>query len=269
MLLFSVVVLSYNSSRTLDKCLNELEKALGTFQQPSEIFVVENGSKDSSLSILKQHHAKNPDMYKVFELSENSGTTASRNLALKAFSGQYLLVLDSDAYINGMVLDTLKRYLDSHDNVGLVAPKLRYADGRFQMSTDKFPTLIRKAQRFLRLGKMQAAVDDVSLLAGPVDYAISACWLLKRDAVKAAGLFDETIFYSPEDVDYCMQVWRAGYEIHYDPSASMIHDAQELSRGFKITKFHIAHLKGLFYLFGKYKYFFSSNGLRERLKSQG
>lgn len=268
-MLFSVVVLSFNSKRTLSKCLSELEKALDAFSEPSEIFVIENGSKDGSLEILESHHKARPELYKVFVLDENTGTTASRNLALRAFSGRYVLILDSDAYINGLVLESLKTYLDQTPSAGLVAPKLRYADGRFQLSTDAFPTLIRKFQRFFGLGKIQASINETALKIGPVDYAISASWLLRADAIKKAGLFDETIFYSPEDVDYCLQVWRAGYEVHYNPSVTMIHDAQELSRGFRITKFHIAHLKGLFYLFSKYGYFFSASGLRERLKRQG
>lgn len=268
-MLFSVVILSFNSARTLDKCLVETEKALDSFGKPSEIFVIENGSKDNSVEILKRHHDARPDLYKTFILDENTGTTASRNLALKQFSGEYVLVLDSDAYVTTIVLSTLKSYLDTHANVGLVSPKLRYGDGRFQLSTDQFPTLFRKAQRFLGLGSIQASVSEETLEIGEVDYAISACWLLKAEAVKKAGLFDETIFYSPEDVDYCLQVWQAGYEVHYNPSVSMIHDAQERSRGFKITRFHIAHLKGLFYLFGKYRYFFSVTSLRKRLRSAG
>lgn len=265
-MLFSVVILSYNSQRTLDRCLNELELALGSFSEPSEIFVIENGSHDSSRIVLEEHYSLKPDLYKPIILSENTGTTASRNLALKTFSGKYVLVLDSDAYISASVLTELQSVLDNNDKIGLVAPKLRYADGRFQLSTDRFPTLFRKLQRFLSLGSIQSMVNEEDLITGPVDYAISACWLLKKETVEAAGLFDETIFYSPEDVDYCLQIWRSGYEVHYHPKSEMIHDAQERSRGFKLTKFHFSHLKGLFYLFFKYRYFFSIRSLRQPAK---
>lgn len=263
-MLFSVVILSYNSERTLDQCLFAVESSLYSFSEKSEVFVIENGSIDGSKAILAKHAEKEPDLYKRLDLSKNFGTTASRNMALRKCSGRYILVLDSDAYISHEVLLELKNYLDRHSHVGLVSPKLRYKDGRFQLSTDQFPTLLRKAQRFLKLGALQSAVDESALRPGPVDYSISACWLMKSEAQSSAGLLDEAIFYSPEDVDYCMQIWKSGFEVHYNPAVEMVHDAQERSRGFKLNKFHFSHLKGLFYLFIKHRYFFSVKHLRNK-----
>ena len=73
-----------------------------------------------------------------------------------------------------------------------------------------------------------------------VDYAISAFWVIRRNAFERVGLFDEKIFYSPEDVDYCIRMWSAGYKITYVPKAEVVHDAQELSRGFKLSKLGIS-----------------------------
>jgi GT2 family glycosyltransferase len=268
-MLFSVVILSFNSQRTLDRCLRTIRSTLSTFDAPSEILVVENGSHDNSPVILQQHvddSKGNEVIVTPIVFEENTGTTVSRNAALNVSTGKYVLVLDSDAYIEPDALFGLKSYLDVEDSVGLVAPKLFYADGRFQKSTDQFPTLLRKAQRFLSLNKMQASENHEVFLTQDVDYAISACWLLRRDAVDDVGGFDEAIFYSPEDVDYCMQVWAAGYRVVYRPGVGAIHDAQELSRGFKLSSFHFSHLAGLFYLFKKYRYFFSVKGLRKRLR---
>jgi GT2 family glycosyltransferase len=264
-MLFSVVILSFNSQRTIDRCLNTLVATLNSYDEESEIIVVENGSSDRSVEMLKSKAGEHPNVIRTMFFPQNIGTTMSRNAALDISSGRYVLVLDSDAYIEKEALDTLVNYLKDNPRVGMVAPKLFYDDGRFQKSVDVFPTLKRKAERFFALNKMQANEDHEKYTATDVDYAISACWLLKRDAVDAVGGFDENIFYSPEDVDYCMQVWNAGYQIHYVPEANVIHDAQELSRGFKISKFHFSHLGGLFYLFKKYGYFFGLNGLYRKL----
>ena len=90
-------------------------------------------------------------------------------------------------------------------------------------------------------------------ITGSVDYAISACWMLRRNVLNTVGLLDENIFYSPEDVDYCIRIWKSGYQVHYIPYVSIIHDAQEISRpkGLLINKFTIRHLKGLFYFICK------------------
>jgi GT2 family glycosyltransferase len=264
-MLFSVVILSFNSQRTIDKCLLSIRDSLSSFDEPSEIFVIENGSSDNSSSIISTHCKQSPDMVKMVSFEENTGTTFSRNAGLKMSSGKYVLILDSDAYMTKDALICLKQHLDSNPSVGLLSPQLAYGDGRFQLSTDTFPTVMRKIKRFLYLDEMQGAINTSVLTSKKVDYAISACWLIKREAVNACDGFDEAIFYSPEDVDYCVQIWLSGYEIHYVPTSIVVHDAQELSRGFKITKFHLSHLGGLFYLFKKYKYFLTTSSLYKKI----
>ena len=65
----------------------------------------------------------------------------------------------------------------------------------------------------------------------------------------------EKIFYAPEDVDYCLRIWKNGLGILFVPAITVIHNAQEISRGFKLNKATIEHIKGLGYLFWKHRYF--------------
>jgi len=88
-----------------------------------------------------------------------------------------------------------------------------------------------------------------------VDYAISAVWVIKKEVLKIVGLLDENIFYSPEDVDYCLRLWKAGYKIIYEPRVPVIHHTQEISRGFKLNSAMLNHIKGLIYYFRKHGYF--------------
>ena len=266
-MLISAVILSYNSVKPIHRCLDELIDALSCFECESEIFIVDNGSKDGSVELINQYQNQFPNIVKGIFFKENTGTTFSRNAALKQAQGEYVLVLDSDAYVNYKALDVLIRYLKSNLNVGMAVPRLFYNSGNFQLSCDVFPTLVHKFKRFLFLKKMEAQPHELQSIKEPVtvDYAISACWLLTRDAINKTGLFDEKIFYSPEDVDYCLRVWESGLKITYVPTAEVIHDAQELSRGFKLSKFHCSHLKGLFYLMNKHPYFWGLSNLYKRL----
>ena len=263
----SVVILSFNAGRTLSRCLDSLIPVLQSYDEESEIFVVENGSTDMAPEILQQYTEQFPSLVKPIVFDKNTGTTYSRNAALKLASGKFILVLDSDAYVNKPAIDSLLAHLNQHPSVGLAAPKLTYASGNFQLSCDNFPTLLQKAKRFLFLKQMEAKNTDLSKIDQPfeVDYAISACWMLNRECVEKTGLFDENIFYSPEDVDYCVRVWKSGFKIVYVPHQSLIHDAQELSRGFKLSKFHFSHLGGLFYLFKKHKYFWTLKSLYRQM----
>lgn len=260
----SAVILSFNSARYLEDCLNALIAALGSHDEADEIFVVENGSSDGSADILRRLEADHPGLVHGIYNAENLGTTVSRNQALRRATGRYVLILDSDATVAPGTLEPLIARLDADPSIGLLAPKLTYPDGRLQMSTDVFPTLTRKVARFFALKAMEQAAAEAPSAPVEVDYAISAFWLLPRAAVDKVGLLDEAIFYSPEDVDYCLRIWEAGLRIVYDPTVSAIHDAQELSRGAKLSKFLLRHVGGLFYLFRKHRYMFSRRGLYRR-----
>lgn len=261
----SAVVLSFNSKRYIETCVRSLMQSYDACGLTGEVLVVENGSVDGSVEILRRLQGEFGTRLKVFYLPENTGTTRSRNLALREAQGTAILILDSDAYMNPQALTAMLAYQRLNPRAGMVAPRLIYPSGKFQLSVDVFPTVARKAQRFFALRSLEAREPPSA--AGPVDYAISACWLLSSEAVKATGLLDERIFYSPEDVDYCIRLWRAGFQVHYFPEVSVVHDAQEISRpkGFGINKFTIRHAKGLAYLFAKHRYCFSLGSLYRRL----
>lgn len=267
-MLISAVVLSFNASRTLSDCLTATYAAMKDVSNEGEfeIIVVENGSCDESPQILQSFVERYPGVVKSIVLPENTGTTVSRNMALKRASGEFVLVLDADAYITSDAIKVLKGTLTDL-SIGLVAPKLSYRDGRFQMSVDQIPTLFRKIARFLWLKRMEKGVGKTTAVSGNVDYAISACWMFRRSILEHTGLFDEQIFYSPEDVDFCLQVWKSNYRVYYCTEASAIHDAQELSRGWKLNKFHFLHLKGLIYLMLKHR-FISRDALMSQFKAR-
>lgn len=261
----SAVVLSFNSKRYIETCVRSLTKSYAECGLNGEIFVVDNGSVDGSVDILKRLQAEIGPRLNVIYLSENTGTTRSRNMALRLAQGSSVLILDSDAYMNADALKAMLDYQKAHPQAGLIVPKLIYPDGRFQLSVDVFPTIARKLQRYFSLKTLEKR--EPSAAAGSVDYAISACWLLSKQAISATGLLDERIFYSPEDVDYCIRLWKAGYQVHYFPDHSIVHDAQEISRpkGIGINKFTIRHAKGLLYLFLKHRYGLFLGGLYRRL----
>ncbi|MFM7927487.1 MAG: glycosyltransferase family 2 protein, partial [Pirellula sp.] len=210
----SCVILSYNSSRCIERCLESLVQAIDELRFDAEIWVVDNGSTDGSprlISTLGEKH----QMIRLISLEKNYGTTSSRNKALSKSTGKQVLVLDSDAYISTEALQGLSDHLLANPRIGLVSPKLIFPDGRPQLSVDQFPTVPRKIERVVRLRQIERRQKQDETIE--VDYAISACWMLSRQAVDAVGLFDEAIFYAPEDVDYCLRIWKAGYRIVYRP----------------------------------------------------
>ena len=255
----SFVIISWNARSFLERSVSCLVETLAGTGLSYEILIVDNGSGDGTAEMVRKWEKEHPGRVVGTCLAENMGTTVSRNIALRRAKGRVVCIMDSDVEVKSNVFADLIALLDGDSGIGIAVPRVLYASGRWQKSFDQFPTLSRKIKRFFMLKRMEAGAapcDQVGEGGMDVDYAISAFWLFKRSLLESVGLLDERIFYSPEDVDFCLRVWKAGLRIVYLPRVTVVHHTQEISRGWKINRFKLSHLKGLFYLFAKHRYFF-------------
>lgn len=253
----SIIILTWNSAGHIRKCINSIFSSLDREECSCEVFIVDNGSVDGTVPLIEQLRSESSCIIPIY-LGKNAGTTYSRNLALRRANGKYICVMDSDVVLQQGTLAGLIHILESEPSAGLVAPRLIYPDGRLQKSTDEFPTVFTKFRRYFRLKEIERQESKQSRPEKifPVDYAISALWVLRRDMLQKIGLLDENIFYAPEDVDYCLRIWLGGYKVVYSVESEAIHDAQEISRKRKLNRSTIEHIKGLVYYFRKHKYLF-------------
>ena len=249
-----MVILTWNSARYAEANIGSLIEDLSQSSLDYSINIVDNGSADGTRDILEGMRRRyGENRINLIYLDRNYGTTMTRNMVLSRADSTYIAIVDSDTYCQKGCFTRLIEVMQSDPAIAIAAPRLVYPDGRYQKSTDEFPTVSRKIMRFLFLKQIES-IEQVTG-QGPVDYAISAFWLMKRSVIDHVGLFDERIFYSPEDVDYCLRVWKAGYMVHYVPDAMVVHDAQERSRVIRNYKLFLMHLMGLLYYFLKHRYF--------------
>jgi GT2 family glycosyltransferase len=265
----SCVILTWNSEKYVSKCLESLLRDLDENQFSYEIFVVDNGSTDNTVEIVNSYKDKFPQRIFPIYLKKNMGTTFSRNLALRRVEGAYVVIMDSDVEVMRGTIRPLIKIFQECENVGIVAPKLLYPTGHVQKSVDHFPTLPNKLKRyfFLKMIEKRQEKEQIESIT-EVDYAISAMWILKKDVLNKVGFLDEAIFYAPEDVDYCLRTWLSGNKVLYCPEVTAIHQTQEASRGFTISRLKIEHIKGLAYYFKKHKYLFRRPQVSGRLLSR-
>lgn len=258
----SSIVLCFNSAQHIERCVQSLFH--DDSSRDDEVWLIDNGSTDGSAAILDRLETADPARVHVIRLGRNHGTTVSRNKGLRQAAGEYVAVVDSDAELTPGAMDRLLDHLRVVPSAGIIAPRLVYPDGRLQLSSDVFPSVGRKLQRIVGLRALEAGqAADASLRE--VDYAIAACWVLPRHVVEAVGPFDESIFYSPEDVDYCIRIWAAGYRVLYDGSTTAIHHAQEISRRLTVRWAVASHLGGLAYLYRKHRFVFGRRRLYRRI----
>lgn len=259
----SFVILTRNSEKYISECIDSIEKSLPAGIE-REIFVVDNGSKDRTCEILDSKK----DVIAI-RLERNYGTTYSRNIALRRAKGDYIVVLDSDIVIKK--IDWLRILKEFKGKVGLLAPKLRLAGGECQHSVKKFPTLQWRLEKlkkvFFKLKVNDKELyEDLRSVKFP-DTAISAFWIIRKEVLDSVGLLDEKIFYSPEDVDYCVRVWKKGFAIQYYQNTDIVHYTQQISHKKPYSLISISFFLNFLYYFGKHGYWFDSKKI-DKIKRQ-
>ena len=254
----SFVILTWNSENTIGESLRGIRDTCALESIDYDIFVVDNGSKDGTLANIEAFSADIP--ITLIRLPKNIGTTKPRNMVLRQCTGDIVCVLDSDAVFREGSLTALIDKLTGDDSIGILAPRLIFPDGRIQKSVRKFPSVVGKFSKIpgiifkLKYRDLDAYKDFPFTETTTVDYAISACWFFRRSLLDEAGLLDEHIFYAPEDVDYCIRIWKLGKKTVYYPHFTVIHHVQRLTHKKIFGKIALSHLLGLIYYFLKHRY---------------
>lgn len=224
--------MTWNSAPTIARALEALSRELDS--ESAEIIVIDNGSVDESLEIVRRVTPQ----ARVVRNATNLGVARARNQGIALARGRYLLLLDSDAEPAAGSVREMVGFMETSPGVGLLGPRLVSPDGTVQFSCRRFPTLQGKILRQLpwRAGRAIAILSDEEMhqidrtVPRRVDYVIGACQLIRAGVVERIGLLDERMFYGPEDVDFCLRVWRAGWEVVYLPSAVVVHHEQRITR---------------------------------------
>jgi len=271
----SIIILTWNSEKYIEKCIKSVLIDLQHFNERYEMFIIDGGSNDFTLKILEKLSYEYREI-NIINLGRNMGTTISRNIGLRKSLGKYIFILDSDTEIKEGTISTLVDTLNKKDNIGIVAPRLFYSDGSIQPSCKKFPTIKTKIYKYIPLNISRKIAEKDELYDNfyekefkqitEVDYCISAAWMVNREAMNDIGLFDENIFYAPEDVDYCLRMWLKGWKVIYNPLTSVIHHTQRMS--YKDPRFTWYQLKGLFYYFCKYNYWLNREKIYKRIENK-
>ncbi|MBA7486192.1 Glycosyltransferase GlyG [subsurface metagenome] len=94
-ILVSIIIPTKNSAKTLGKCLEAIKE--GTYLN-IEVIVVDSGSSDKTLEIATRFGAK------VFTYPEKR-TLGQRAIGVKESSGQYILLLDSDQFLEKSIVE--------------------------------------------------------------------------------------------------------------------------------------------------------------------
>jgi hypothetical protein len=192
------------------------------------VYLVDNSPTDTLRALAERFGAR----YR--HQPENPGYARAHNLALReaiAAGSAYHFVLHADIQIPLDAIGKLLAWMEQHPDVGLLAPRVHYPDGRLQplckllphplelLVRRFFPLLHRSSGRLARYelhGSGYSRVMEVPALSG--------CFLLMRlETVRRAGLFDERFFLYFGDVDLSRRVGRIARTV-FVPHVAVVHD---------------------------------------------
>lgn len=97
---FSIIIPSYNSEKTINRCLDSVLKQ--TFQD-YECIVIDDGSTDNSPKILDEYACLD-SRFKIIH-KKNNGVSSARNHGIEYARGQYVVFIDSDDYVSEKYLE--------------------------------------------------------------------------------------------------------------------------------------------------------------------
>lgn len=221
-----VIVLNFNGGREIVECLNSLKR------EKAEVIVVDNGSFDGSLGIIKKSFSK----LKIIENNKNLGFAAGNNIgilyALKR-GADAIMLLNQDTVVKESFLEFL--YRNPADIVGPVI-KFRRKGRWIYDYGGKINWLIGRTshQESLVGGRLSKKLN----FQDP-DYISGCAMLIKRPVFEKVGLLDERFFLYFEDADFCQRAKKAGFKIAVEPKAIIFH---KLTEGKEKSLFQIYHL---------------------------
>ena len=112
----SVIIPVYNTGKQLENCIDSLLKQ--TYKD-LEIILVNDASADESGAICQRYASENSSLFKYIEHKENKGQSTTRNDGVRAASGNWMILLDSDDYLSEDALEKMVE-VSERDNVDIV-----------------------------------------------------------------------------------------------------------------------------------------------------
>jgi len=254
----AIVIIHYNTSGDLAKCLASLEACAPACEH--QVVVVDNASVDKGLDGVHRNH---PDCLWIFN-QENVGYARGCNRGMAQVQADYYLILNPDIVVEPGALDRLISFAESHPRAGMVGPQLLNPDGTIQHSCRRFYTLKTLLLRRTFLGRVFPRSKTVRLhlmedfdhqTIRPVDWVLGGCLLVRKSAMDRVGPMDERFFLYFEDVDWCYRMWQAGYEVLYNPDSRFLHHHRRGSAQGKFSKSFWLHLGSLISFYEKWGMF--------------
>ncbi len=222
----SIIIVTWNTRELLAQCLDSVYA--NPPDAPFDVWVVDNASSDGSAAMVRQRF---PHVH-LIENGENVGFARANNQAIRASSGEYALLLNSDTIIQPGTLTRLLSFA-RQSGAAIVGADVRNSDGSPQPCFGRFPTVAMEILCALGLNARRPfarALHPPAPDGQETDWVLGAALLVRRAILDQVGLLDEGYFMFSEEVDLARRVKRAGGKVCVLGGARVVHLGQQSTR---------------------------------------
>lgn len=221
----AVVILSWNS---LSDTLECLQSVAAMSYKPARTYLVDNGSTDGSIEIVRQLYPS----VRLCRIEANLGVPSGYNVGIQAAladGADYVFILNNDTVLAEDMLGLLIKAAQQNPQCGVFMPLVLYynspevlwsAGARYR----RFPPAI------VLIGRGRPA--DRRDAPREIPYAPACGLLIRRETFARVGLFASEYFFFYEDWDLCERIRATGLKILLVPSARMWHKVSRSTRRF-------------------------------------
>lgn len=228
--LVSFLLVNYHTPDMTAACLRSIKEHT---KVPHEVVVVDNSAADDPAGFARLIDGCQGAI--VAPAAGNRGFGAGCNAAAALASGKYYYLLNTDTLLHEDSAAKLADLLEKTPDAIAVGSRLHNPDGGFQPSAGYFPTLLSLLagrevatalvyRHFPRLARHIMAYPPPAMLARPqlVDWCVGASLMVRAEAYRSVGGFDEDYFMYAEEMDLCYRLSRLG-QIWFTPETSVLH----------------------------------------------
>jgi GT2 family glycosyltransferase len=195
---YSIAIATFYPGNIINKCLASLPNN-------KEILIIDNGDDKKLRDNLSKIDNKNIHYHNIGDV----GISKSLNYAISKSSNNYVFITQPDVVISSQSIDNLIKAGEKYDKVGIVSP-LTFDDENYS-KYDHYDLKISKSGKVLNNKKktsLKKPEGDVC-----VEAINSTALLIKKDVIEKIGKWDENIYTYLEDIDMCLRLRLAGYQI--------------------------------------------------------
>ncbi|MBU1167893.1 glycosyltransferase family 2 protein [Patescibacteria group bacterium] len=250
----SVLIVNWNTKDILKKCLQSIYQYTEGLE--FEVIVFDNGSEDGSQDMIEKEFAQ----VKLIKNSSNDGFVIGNLEAYKQSSGDFILMLNSDAELSENSFKKMLDFMKKDKQIGIVGPRLLNTNGSLQPSCRRFPDLSSQllillkvhnlAPKWGAIGRYYMADFDYSKTT-EVDQVMGAALLTRRRIIKKIGFLDSYFWAWFEEVDFCKRVKDNGYKNFYYSGTEIYHHKGQSFKN--LAKRQRVFNRSMIYYFKKHK----------------